>query len=410
MQEHVWGFRPQRELLCFAVAGVVLLGQSLAQAQAPVGNNAMVALLPALRTAPPPQWVRPGMRLTYYSAAASIPGRRHSYYRDEDGNWVDEQGRRHRREDEPSASGHGYTQVNVVALGQVAVLDVRSYSMVNVTGPPILLSQAGVADVPGCPGAWWVNPAVLRQAVGMQGEGTVVLRMPYKIQNRTYQAIRIQYTARNAKTAFVFDEPSGVLLFTNNSVFTPASQRTLLSYSSYRGTRTVQIPWAADAVPNWLATIQSLQYSGSHTVQVPGVQAIPLPMSAQAQIKSRGVNWLQYSLAVQVGGVSGLPPSTSQAEAVSGYAQIGGLFVSPVGLSRLRQGQTIDQDPLTGVTTTVSQVGPSGGGRHVVVISEIGQMQRCDYAYDWQTGMLVGLSTSEQSLHTTRRLQLTGTR
>ena len=208
----------------------------------------------------------------------------------------------------------------------------------------------------------------------------------------------------------MFDEPSGVLLFTNNSVFDPVGQRTLLSYSSYRGTRTVRIPWAADAVPNWLAGVQSLSYSGTHSTHLPGVPVIPLPMSSQVQIGNRGVNWLQYTLAVQVGGVSGLPPSTSQVEAVSGYAQIGGLFVSPAGLAKLRAGQVLDQDPFTRVTTSVTHVGASPRGGQVVTVSEAGQMQRHDYSYDGQTGMLIGLSASEQFLHTTRRLQLTGTR
>jgi len=374
--------------------------------EAPViGNSSMPTLLPALRTAPAPGWVRPGTRITYYSAAAAIPGERYLYYRDEDGNWVDEHGRSYRREAEASASGHGYTQVNVVAMSQEAVvLGIRSYGLLNVTGPPVLMSSAGGVDVPGCTGDYWANPAILKQAVGMQAEHTVVLRMPYTIQSRTYQAIRVQYATRHAKMAYVFDEPTGVLLFTNSSVFNPVTHRTTLAYSSYRGTRTVAIPWAADAVPNWLAAIQRAQFSGSYAVTIPGTPVIPMAMSAQAQVKSRGVNWLQYTLTVTMGGVQGMPPQINQAEAVSGYAQIGGLFVSPVGLRKLRQGQIIDRDTFTQVTATVSAV-----GQGAVTISEVGPGQRTDFTYSTQTGMLTALRMVNQHLHMQRELRLTGT-
>ncbi|MFW6164148.1 MAG: hypothetical protein ACODAJ_15375 [Planctomycetota bacterium] len=364
----------------------------------------MATLLPALAKAPAPAWVKPGVRVTYYSAAAAIPGQRYLYYRDEEGGWVDEHGNRYRREMEASASGHGFTQVNVVAMARDKVLlSVRSYGLINVNGPPVLMTTTGSPGTLGCAGDWWVNPSVLQQAVGMQAQGVVVARTPYTIQDQTYKAIRVQYASRNSKMAFVYDEPSGVLLFTNSSVYSPASDRTSLSYSSYRGTRTVQLPWAQSPVPNWLAQVQRMQYQGRYAVTIPGSPVIPLPMAAAVQVRDRGQNWLHYTLALQMGGVQGMPPQTSQSQAVSGHAQVGGLFISSAGLRRLRQGQTIDRDPLTQVTTQVAQ---AGGG--AVTISELGPSQRMDYTYNAQNGMLVGVTMHDQHLNMRRELRLTG--
>ena len=384
---------------------VVATGGELPKLQAPViGNGTMPTLLPALRTAPPPAWVKPGVRVTWSSAAASIPGRRHSFYRDDEGGWVDPGGNRYRREDEPSASGHGLTQVNVVAMGHgIAAISVRSYGYSLHTGPPMLMTSTGGVDVAASAGDYWVAPGVLKQAVGLQGDGTTVMRLPWKIQEQTYQAISIKYQTEHARTLYVYDEVSGVLLHTSNSLYNAASQRTLLSYSSYRGTRTVQLPWASDYVPNWLATARSMAYSGTYAMQVPGSPVIPLPMSSHVAITKRGLNWLQYTLTLQMGSAGGLPPSRSETVAVAGHAQIGGLFVSPVGLGKLRQGQVIDRDALTQVTT---QVAAGGGGR--VVISEVGPVQRMDYTYDARSGMLVGVTSYDQVLHMRRELRLTG--
>ena len=381
-------------------------GAELPKLQAPViGNSTMATLLPALRTAPAPAWVKPGVRATWYSAAASIPGRHHSFYRDDKGGWVDPDGNRYRREEEPSASGHGFTEVNTVAMGRgTVVMAIRSYGFSLHTGPPTLLSSAGGVDVAGCAGDWWVNPSILPQVLQFpSGGGTTILRMPWTIQNRTYQAISIQYKTQNARTLYIFDVASGVLLHTSNSLYNPASQRTMLSYSSYRNTRAVQLPWANDYVPNWLATVRSASYSGTYAVHVPGSPVIPLPMSSHVQVTNRGRNWLQFTLTLQMGSALGMPPTRSQSTSVSGHAQVGGLFVSPAGLAKLRQGQVLDRDPLTKVTIQVTGV---GGGR--VTVSEIGQVHRMAYTYDARTGMLVGVVSHDQVLNMRRELRLTG--
>ncbi len=339
--------------------------------QAPQTGSDLVALLPALRTAPPPQWVGPGVRITYHTTVKS---------------------------------GQGFTQVNVVALSrQMAVLSVRSYGLASLTGPPVLLATWGAVGPAGAAGDFWANPAILRRAVGMEGQGTTVVRMPYQIQQRTYQAIRIQYESQRARHVYVYDEPSGVLLRGLSSLKRGGELQPVY-HSEYRGTRTVQIPWARDAVPNWLATVRRLQYSGSHAVTLPGSPVIPLSLSATAQIANRGINWLQYHLTMQIGGVQGAPPQVSQVEAVSGYAQIGGLFVSPAGLAKLRQGQTIDRDPFTQVTATVA-----GAGQGLVTLSEVGPGQRTDFSYNARTGMLTALRLTNEHLHMRRELRLTGT-
>jgi hypothetical protein len=48
----------------------------------PYDPNSILDLMPALRTAPAPGWLRQGLHLTYYAAAASVLGGRHRYVPD----------------------------------------------------------------------------------------------------------------------------------------------------------------------------------------------------------------------------------------------------------------------------------------------------------------------------------------
>jgi hypothetical protein len=165
-------------LLLSLAAAVLLCAVSrpaTSHSQTQVDLNPFLTILPALRTAPAPNWVKPGTRLTYYSTAATVVRGLHRYEEDPSCTaaqvdcYVQEgTGKWFRQKAAPGAgrvSGHGYTQVNVVYLDHtVAVLEVRNYGFALGSGPPVILSLAGAVGLPGAGADFWLNPHVLWQA------------------------------------------------------------------------------------------------------------------------------------------------------------------------------------------------------------------------------------------------------
>ena len=350
-------------------------------------SNQFVELLPGLRTARAPEWVRPGLRVTYYSSASSGGGRHGS-------------------------AGHGFTQVNVAAMNPNAtVLDVRSYGLqgLEMTSPVLLIGGDSAVSVPGAGADWWLNPAVLQQVkegqYGAEGE-SVVIRMPCTVAGKTYNALRFQYECRGSRISYMYDLASGLLLQSNTATGHPGRQ--MLTHNSFVGLRYLQLPWAAAGRVAWPGTFNVMNYRGTITVLVPGVPATAMPMTAQAQITARGPDWVRHTVTSSFTAMAGMPPNTSVANRVSGLAQIGGVWLPPAALRTLRGGQVIDQDPSTKITTTVSYVGNGPTGAREVVISEVSQVQRLDYAYDLSSGLLVGLYKADTPLYTRTQMRLTG--
>jgi hypothetical protein len=95
-----------------------------------------------------------------------------------------------------------------------------------------------------------------------------------------------------------------------------------------------------------------------------------------------GSNWARY---VQTVNAPGNNPPTPR---VFGSAQFGGLWIPPAALGQLRSGQVLDQDQVTGVVTSVSQIGRVAGDIDGVVLSLVGSGFRLDQVYERQTGVL----------------------
>jgi hypothetical protein len=74
------------------------------------------ALLPKPATASAPKWVRPGLRLTFYGASASVAGSGKQWTIDPEGNFVSADGQHWSASDKYSASGHGITHYDVIAV------------------------------------------------------------------------------------------------------------------------------------------------------------------------------------------------------------------------------------------------------------------------------------------------------
>jgi hypothetical protein len=105
------------------------------------------------------------------------------------------------------------------------------------------------------------------------------------------------------------------------------------------------------------------------------------------EAEAHGRDWVEFSVVStqQMQGAPNIPPAKS--ELAFGRAEIGGLWAGPAALGRLRQGQVLDEDPVTQMRTAVSRVDDAS-----VVITASNAAGEVDSQYDKGTGMLIASS------------------
>lgn len=368
-------------------------------AQGPIDPNAFIDLLPGLRTAPPPPTVRQGLRITFYSATASIPGQSYILVPDPSGGWVVQAtGQKFSEQAMFGRGGHGYSQVNVAFLDRaLAVLDVRSFGLPYPSGGlSYLHGYSGAVGLPGAGSDFWLHPNALRQALGLRAQGLTVLRMPYALGGRQHNGIRFQSVSTTGGAAWVFDEDTGVLLYNGSSsvggfVSGPVKQGdtpgrgTGLHLNRLMDVRVVNLPWSHSPAPAWVAPLNVVRYSGVQAVTVPNAGTAQIPVAVTLERTTAGAGWARYTQTLVAGGVGGLPANTAQSVRTFGPAQVGGLWIPPNVLAQLTPGRVLDRDPVTRMTTVVGQAGRPD----IVMITESHDGQRLDYGYDRGSGMLV---------------------
>ena len=370
----------------------------------------VLALVPAAAKSPAPAWVKPGTRLVYYGASASIPGERSQLVLDDKGNWVNKAtGQRWGEQDVPSSSGSGYAVFQVGWVDRTVVqLFNRNYLIEPTTRKVMYAADAGMVTNAGCAADLWVHPDALKSLADTNAGGVRVLRMPYTVNGRRYNAIRIQTETGGGFTAYVYDLESGRMIFHSSSaqgagVFTPPPQggglagqgrgSTLLVTGWLLEVKDVDLPWAAAAVPAWVGQFRELQFRGAQTTAMPmaGPGELNRPLSASVSVRARGAGWVRTRTQMTVQSLPGFPPEQATVETASGAAGVGGLWIAPEALAKLRQGQTIDRNPITRTATTVT-----GAGARSVTVSETGDMHRIDWTYSAQTGMMTDVSFAQQ--------------
>jgi len=363
------------------------LGQGLAAART-LDDMPYLQLLPELRTAPPPGWVKPGVRITYDAVTATIPPPK-----------------------EGGASGKGFAQVNVGALSaETCVLEIRSYSLAGLAGEAVLLATSHAIGPPGLPADYWLNPDILKKAPGLHPQNIKIAQGPYEAAGKTYNAVRFQYTTGTTENVRVFDLESGLLVFTSSSTPTGAEAKQV-SIGTLLGRRDVKIPWADATPPGWLKTIRRMEYKGNITTGLPGCFPTVLPCGLETKVNQRGPTWFQFTQTFALGSwpaYGAVPAGASTMERVATTAQLSGLMIPPAALPQLQAGQEIDKDPHTRVRASVVHVGPAPGGARSVVITESNGVQRLECTYDQADGMLIALTKADIQLFTETSLRLSG--
>ena len=403
----------KRWTLCGLVACLSMSGPVKA-----ADTNAFLELLPELRSAPAPDWVRSGTRLTYWSGAATIPADRALHYRDDQGDWYDQQGNKYRADEISGRGGAGLTEVDIAAMQPDAVaLAVRSLGYTNGHGPVVPLGWAASVGLPGVGGDYWLSPAVLQRLKPSNRDGLLILPMPYPLNGQTYDAVRFHSTRNGNEAVWVFDRATGILLYSSTVTAgelsggltrdgKPGTSR-MLTCNIFKGVRKLNLPWMAYGATPLPEPAHRLRYQGTLTVTMPGSPTLPLPAASEMVVTEQGPNWLRFAQTDTVGSVStGMPPNVKQFDRVSGPGQIGGLWLPPQGLAGLQANQTIDRDPISGAETTVvgTQTGPTG--RQLVIIREAGQAFGNEYYYDLETGILLAMAYQDGVLNYLAQMEL----
>lgn len=388
---------------------------------ASTASAGILEMIPEARKLPAPDWVRAGGRITYYVAVGT--GTAKTLVRDPDGEWKlkDEPGTFGIQEASNAGSGHGYLEVQITAADprQVA-LQLRYFVLMDerTNGPPKPAGETGLLSLPG-ESDYWVHPkalqALLRRAA-RKDKGLLVGRMEYGLDGKQVKAIAVKI----GKTSYIYDEASGVLLQSIASAATTAKDwyimpngEKLQGHASttymirFRGFRRVSLPWAAGPMPAWLTNAHTMVYAGETVLQAAeGLPPPRLPVTTKIEFLEHGAAWVRYRATQETGANSGVPQLPSRYERVSGPGQLGGLWIAPAELAKLKAGQVLDgKDKWTQMTARVAQVGPVGG-TPAVVIAEEGPMGRLEYVYDRRRGALIQARMVDSSFHTTTTLRL----
>lgn len=373
----------------------------------------LLPLMPAAATAGPPPVIGLGTRLVYYTAAASIPGERGQLVQDDNGRWINRAtGQRYDEHEIPGAGGESFEVLHVGYLDERTVqLTQRSYLIDGTTGRTMYTSEAGTVSHAGCAGDFWVHPQVLAALPDTDHAGIRVLRMPYRLGELVFNAIRIHTTTTAGFTAYVYDLDSGLLLYFGShtvgpDILTPYSGQesgpgrgsTQLTNGWIRDIQNVEVPWRDAPTPEWVTQFREIDYEGTLSVVVPGSPTFPLPVRQHVRAGERGRDWLQVRTEAVMSPVEQFP---MQFVTSHGPASIGGLWVAPQALARLTQGQLIDRCEIVGYTTSVAATNAD-----FVTISEAGPLHRNDFTYDARSGLLAAVTRVQQLGDTQHVLEL----
>lgn len=365
------------------------------------------AVIPKLEQLQNPDWVKVGTRMSYYSATADVPEGYEKFILDEEGDWVGvKSGKHYRREEIFGAAGHGVTQIDVLSVeGGVSALKVNSWLYSSFTGPLVPIKQGAYIGL-AAGGDWYINPQALANLQERRGGGVTILRMPYTIDDVTYNAIRIQQESDTASFAHIYDLQDGKLLATFNSVASVDKKSTVFAYATLIGVRQMDLPWLGQDLPEWIREGTVMRYEGAKAFEAKlAGYNFPTAVSLDMSITDTGRRYYTYTKTGSMS-ASGFPDQYGQEEQIGGIGEPGGLALPPDALAMLQTGQVIDTDDVTGITVEVKDVGRDADGRSIVVLFASNQIYSAEVTYDRDTGMMIGFSETKLCAETNEYTEL----
>jgi hypothetical protein len=361
-------------------------------------------LLPGAVNAGASPLVRPGMRLIWLGAAATIPGERSQIVPDPNGTWVNRRtGQRYREFESPGPAGAGYTVGDVQSVAGNNVLSwlTRMLLRVDLGNATSFIDADGEISHVQNFGDFWMPPAQLAALTDRNESGVRTMRVPYPLGGRTYRAIRIQIDVGSGWAQNTYDLDTGVLLVGSSTgqgsptvtlgpgnVITSGAGSTLMNFTQIAATRQTSLPGPGTTYPGAVAQLRALAYSGRRIIQVQGAgQAPPIPVQIRYDIVSNAGSYLTARMSVS--NPTGVPDVRNRTFPAG---VIGSLWMNPDLLGRYGANQTLDQDPVAGIQTT--SLGRQGNLPSFALQT---RLARQTFGYDLRNGLLTYAEHRQQN-------------
>lgn len=370
----------------------------------------------------PPEWVRPGTRVTGYAAGAAVAQSSYHLIEDPEGAYEDPTtGKRYRKTDETGegvggASGDGYYVIDVLAVeGTDVVVEYTLYGIDRTTGTLTPHPISGWRQPGGALDGVWVNPDRLATLRTGDVGGLLVLRGPYELNGTIYDTVSIVNPTPGSYSSMTYDRVSGVLVASTTRTAGPVAPVRLpgedppraadaLRISRFVATRQLDVPGIDSPVPSWVGSTPGLAYAGATVITNPFDQSLTVTWPTQASVTfpQVGGTWASYQLRTVTDNGGGVQTPGAR----DGVAGGTGLFWwSPEALAGMTPGQVLDSDPVTGLQTTVGQPGRGPAGPTLDIETRLpGSAGRV--TYDVGTGVLLRYQTHTQPTGTTIDLAL----
>ncbi len=355
-----------RSLAVLAVTTLLALAVA-----APPGAGQDNDAFPSVAGGGPPDWVTPGLRLSWYGEAASVRTSDYTYVEDEDGDWEDPvTHKRYRRTEEdemPTAAGRAYTQSDVIAVdGDDVILGTTMIGIDMESGAPSIIPLWGGRYAGAAVDGAWVRPDLLAEVATGGTTELRVLRGAYDLWGTSVPAVAFMSKGEGSYASTVFDEASGALIASTSRAKGAGSPvhgpidlpegNVLIAWTRLAAVRQRDLPGLTGALPDWVVPGLVLRYTGSATVTNPfdpsGFSAT-WAVEASVTIEDTGAAWATYASTTSVDYDSYVDSS----HATGATGAVGQYWYAPDGMAQLSEGDVLDDDPLTGAQLTVERVG-----------------------------------------------------
>jgi len=345
-------------------------------------------------------WLHEGLVLTFTWYAGVAPGNGTDWQEDPNGNWVDPRTGQHLRGvQQHGTSGSGWKQGTITCIeADKAAVTVTNFADDRAQGnyQPVPQSVGESAFAPVAdPGEYWMDPNKLASLHTIASQNILVTHIPWKAGDHTVNATRVQVIKDGSYDDHIYDPKTGLCLhFAGSHRGAPPKYvgpgdmglgDTTLSRGDFIGARDISVPWAREAMPDAVASLRELHYRGPIIFH----GSLPSPNSVNFEdmnVLNHGRGWVELA-STRGSQNQRLQTPPVRSKQAFGRSQFGGLWVGPHAVASLKQGQVLDEDPITKIRTYVGKVDE----RSVVIVSRNGSGE-IDNEYDARTGLRIGNS------------------
>ena len=355
---------------------------------------------------------KPGMRFTYHVISATVAGEGDKWVADDNGAWINQAtGERFdRQKKEAGGSSDTYEQFDVLALDDKQSLMVMNpYTVTPVFPAPThasnIVYHVGSA---GFGSSIWSNKDALQQLQETTEPNRRIRKGQWRMGSGMTDAVTLFDFDSNNRSFYAYDLNTGLLIeygivgrsasTVKGTDETSNTGSSIMVAGAIVNARQLNIPWANEPDPEWVATLKSLTYETVSTFSMSGQTLPSTTLRSRYQVDERGNGYTKFTRRViQADGpdmTAGQPMPF-----ITSAARFDPLWVAPAALAKLQAGQVLDSDPYTQVTIRVEGVQQGPKGPYLVIhYANAAEESRC--GYDLKTGCLVSSISFSQATHT----------